>query len=142
MVGFTLNLSADLFISWSVSIKLLLLQLSRYGFFGMIATLIHLLSAWLLIYGFSTSVLLANSCAFFIAFMFSYVFQSKYVFKATFDVQKFVRFFAVQGGAFVLAYMLSTWFPLGNQYLQTLMIVAVIPLISFVIHKIWTFKVV
>lgn len=108
----------------------------------MIATLIHLLSAWLLIYGLSASVLLANSVAFLIAFIFSYVFQSKYVFKATFDVQKFMRFFAVQSGAFVLAYMLSTWFPLGNQYLQTLMIVAVIPLISFVIHKLWTFKVV
>jgi len=120
----------------------LLLQLSRYGFFGIIATLIHLLSAWLLIYGFSTSVLLANSVAFLIAFMFSYVFQSKYVFKTVFDWQKFMRFFAVQGGAFILAYMLSTWFPLDNQYLQTLLIVAVIPLISFVIHKLWTFKVV
>ncbi len=62
------------------------------------------------------------------------------MFKTTFDVQKFVRFFAVQSGAFVLAYMMSTWFPLDNQYLQTLLIVAVIPLLSFVIHKLWTFK--
>jgi len=118
-----------------------LLQLSRYGFFGIIATLIHLLSAWLLIYGLSTSVLLANSCAFLIAFMFSYIFQSKYVFKASFDAQKFVRFFAVQSGAFVLAYMSSTWFRLDNQYIQTLLIVMVIPLVSFVIHKLWTFQV-
>jgi len=123
-----------------VNIKLLLLQLSRYGFFGIIATLIHLLSAWLLMYGVGASVLLANSCAFLIAFMFSYVFQSKYVFRATFDWQKFMRFFAVQSGAFMLAYMLSTWFRLDNQYIQTLLIVAVIPLISFVIHKLWTFK--
>ena len=72
--------------------------------------------------------------------MFSYVFQSKYVFRAAFDAQKFVRFFAVQSSAFILAYMLSAWFPLDNQYLQTLMIVAVIPLLSFVIHKLWTFK--
>jgi len=123
-----------------VNIKILLLQLSRYGFFGIIATLIHLLSAWLLIYGLSTSVLFANSCAFLIAFIFSYIFQSKYVFRTTFDKQKFVRFFTVQSGAFFLAYMLSTWFRLENQYMQTLLIVAVIPLISFVIHKLWTFK--
>ncbi|WP_157753590.1 GtrA family protein [Ghiorsea bivora] len=133
--------SVGRFISWSANIKILLLQLSRYGFFGIIATLIHLLSAWLLIYGLSTSVLLANSCAFLIAFMFSYIFQSKYVFKASFDAQKFVRFFAVQSGAFVLAYMSSTWFRLDNQYIQTLLIVMVIPLVSFVIHKLWTFQV-
>lgn len=91
-------------------------------------------------YGVGASVLLANSCAFLIAFMFSYVFQSKYVFQAAFHWQKFMRFFAVQSGAFMLAYMLSTWFRLDNQYIQTLLIVAVIPLISFVIHKLWTFK--
>lgn len=124
-----------------MNIKPLLLQLSRYGFFGIIATVIHLLSAWLLIYGFAASVLLANSCAFLIAFMFSYLFQSKYVFHTAFYWQKFTRFFAVQGGAFVLAYMLSTWFPLDNQYMQTLLIVMVIPLVSFIIHKLWTFKV-
>ena len=123
-----------------MSIKVHILQLAKYGFFGVVATLIHLFSAWAVIYLFSASVFFANTFAFFTAFIFSYIFQTLYVFNSTFHFKKFIKFFSVQFSAFLLSYLLSDIVVIPNSYLHTLLIVAIMPLITFVIHKFWTFK--
>ena len=123
-----------------MSIKAHILQLAKYGFFGVIATLVHLLSAWTIIYFFAASVFVANTFAFFTAFIFSYIFQTLYVFNTTFHFKKFIKFFLVQFGTFLFSYLASDMFPIQNSYLHTLLIVAIMPLITFVIHKFWTFK--
>ena len=123
-----------------MNIKTLFLQLGKYGLFGVAATLIHLLSAWAIMYSFATSVFVSNAGAFFIAFAFSYVFQTLYVFASSFLVERFAKFFVVQFGTFLLSYLLSVFASLQNGYLHTLLIVAIMPLISFAIHKFWTFK--
>ena len=123
-----------------MSIKSFILQLGKYGLFGVIATLIHLFTAWLVLYIFASSVFVANSVAFFTAFIFSYIFQTLYVFVSEFHFVKFFKFFTVQFGTFLLSFIGSNFVHLQNQYLHTLLIVAIMPLISFVIHKFWTFK--
>ena len=123
-----------------MSIKRQMFQLVKYGFFGIIATLIHLLTAWALIYLFGLAVLSANSVAFLTAFGFSYIFQTLYVFGSTFHFVKFLKFFGVQFCTFLLSFVLSDIFPVTNSYLHTLLIVAIMPLVTFVIHKFWTFK--
>jgi putative flippase GtrA len=123
-----------------MNIKSHIVQLAKYGFFGVIATLVHLFTAWAIIYFFAASVFVANTLAFFTAFVFSYVFQTLYVFHSTFHIKKFMKFFLVQYGTFLFSYLLSEIFPIDNSYLHTLVIVAIMPLITFVIHKFWTFK--
>ncbi len=123
-----------------MSIKSHIVQLAKYGFFGVIATLVHLLTAWVIIYLFSASVFVSNLFAFLTAFIFSYIFQTLYVFESTFHIKKFLKFFCVQFGTFLFAYFTSDIFPIQNSYLHTLVIVAIMPLITFVIHKFWTFK--
>ena len=123
-----------------MSIKSHLLQLAKYGFFGVIATLIHLFSAWAVIYLFDASVFIANLLAFLTAFGFSYIFQTLYVFETAFHIQKFIKFFAVQFGTFLFSYIFSDLFVIQNSYLHTLLIVAIMPLVTFTIHKFWTFK--
>ena len=123
-----------------MSIKTHILQLAKYGFFGVIATLVHLLTAWAIIYFFSASVFIANTFAFFTAFIFSYIFQTLYVFNTHFHFKRFMKFFFVQYGTFLTSYLLSDVFVIQNGYLHTLLIVAIMPLITFVIHKFWTFK--
>lgn len=120
--------------------RALIVQLTKYGVFGVVATLIHLFTAWALIYFFQTTVFISNIFAFFIAFSFSYVFQTLYVFKTIFHFLKLLKFFAVQFGTFLFSYILSDMVNIQNSYLHTLMIVAIMPLITFVIHKFWTFK--
>jgi putative flippase GtrA len=123
-----------------MSIKTFILQLSKYGFFGVVATLIHLLSAWGILYISSVSVFVANTVAFFIAFGFSYVFQTLYVFQTHFHWKKFVKFFSVQFGSFLLSYLLSDIIKFENDYIHTLIIVAIMPVVTFTTHKFWTFK--
>lgn len=123
-----------------MNIKTHLIQLSKYGVFGIIATLIHLLTAWGVIYLFTASVFVSNSVAFFTAFIFSYIFQTLYVFQSHFHLKKFLRFFAVQFGTFLLSYFVSNLLKLANPYYHTVLIVVIIPLMSFFIHKFWTFK--
>ena len=123
-----------------MSIKTHIFQLAKYGFFGVIATLVHLLSAWVIIYFFEVSVFVANTLAFFIAFIFSYIFQTIYVFNTTFHFKKFIKFFLVQYGTFLFSYFISDLFPIQNSYLHTLVIVIIMPLVTFTIHKFWTFK--
>jgi len=123
-----------------MSIKAFVIQLSKYGFFGIIATLIHLGSAWMVLFIFQTSVFAANSVAFFTAFGFSYLFQTLYVFQTDFHLHKFVKFFLVQFLSFLVAYILSDVVPISNGYVHTLLIVAIMPLVTFSAHKLWTFK--
>jgi len=123
-----------------MSIKTHIIQLAKYGFFGVVATLIHLGVAWLLLYIFTDSVFFANLFAFLTAFGFSYIFQTLYVFKSTFHFKKLLKFFAVQFGTFLFSYFTSDLFPITNSYLHTLVIVAIMPLVTFTIHKFWTFK--
>jgi putative flippase GtrA len=123
-----------------MNIKAHILQLAKYGFFGVIATLVHLLTAWAIIYLFAASVFIANTVAFFTAFIFSYIFQTLYVFNTHFHIKRFMKFFLVQYGTFLFSFVISDIFPIANSYLHTLLIVAIMPLITFVIHKFWTFK--
>jgi len=123
-----------------MSTKPLLLQLVKYGLLGVVSTLIHLLSAWSIIYIFSTTVFLANILAFLIAFSFSYIAQTQYVFQSEFHIVKFFKFFGVQFFTFLFSYVVTTLIPVESSYLHTLLIVAIMPLITFTIHKFWTFK--
>ena len=116
------------------------MQLAKYGFFGVVATLIHLGTAWGVIYLFHLSVFSANSVAFFTAFIFSYIFQTLYVFVTHFHIKRFLKFFLVQYGTFLFSFLISDVFVIENAYLHTLLIVAIMPLVTFVIHKFWTFK--
>ena len=120
--------------------KAFILQLGKYGVFGVLATLVHLLSAWEIIYLFSASVFVSNIFAFFLAFVFSYIFQTLYVFQVEFHFLKLLKFFIVQFGTFLFSFFLSNIIVIENSYLHTLLIVAIMPLITFVIHKFWTFK--
>lgn len=115
-------------------------QLIKYAFFGVIATLVHLLTAWILIFFSMASVFIANTFAFFTAFIFSYIFQSLYVFNTAFHFKKFIKFFLVQYGTFLVSYLLSDMVPIVNGYLHTFLIVTIMPFITFIIHKFWTFK--
>jgi len=123
-----------------MSIKSHIVQLAKYGFFGVLATLVHLFVAWAILYLFTSSVFIANLFAFLTAFVFSYVFQTLYVFASSFHFIKLAKFFAVQFGTFLFSFIISDIFPIDNSYLHTLLIVAIMPLVTFTIHKFWTFK--
>ncbi len=115
-------------------------KLVRYGILGGIATLIHFTTASLYIYFINNSVFQSNIVGFLVAYIFSYLMQSKYVFEHKVSIEKAIRYFIVQFAALLLAIVSSTLFDSYNSYIRTAIVVALLPLITFLTHKFWTFK--
>ncbi|MBL6974066.1 MAG: GtrA family protein [Sulfurimonas sp.] len=116
------------------------IQLIKYGLVGGVSTLIHIVTASLYIYFFHENIYIANALGFTIAFAFSYTVQSLYVFKHALDPLKLLKYFTVQFGALLVALESSNILSLENLYLQTVIISILLPIFTFIIHKIWTFK--
>jgi len=117
----------------------LIVQLIKYGLVGVVSTFIHIGFASLYIYFIGENLYIANALGFSIAFAFSYTVQSLYVFKHPLGLVKFTKYFLVQFGALIAALIASILIPLENLYLKTVIISVLLPLITFVIHKVWTF---
>jgi len=115
-------------------------KLIRYALIGGSSTLIHLGIAFLWLYTVNSSLFFANTAGFSVAFIFSYTVQSRYVFLHPLSPPKAFRYFLVQFGALLAALILSAMLVGYNSYIKTLIVVILLPLITFVIHKLWTFR--
>ena len=120
--------------------KLLSLQLVRYGFTGIVATAIHMLVAFACLHWWIDNLWLANMVGFGWAFCFSYTVQSLLVFKHQLGVRKAMLFLLVQLSALVVAIALADTLSMLNNYLRVVVTAFLLPLITFVIHKFWTFS--
>ena len=116
------------------------MQLIKYGLVGGVSTFIHIAIASLYIYLVHENVYIANALGFTLAFAFSYTVQSLYVFKHSLDSYKLLKYFTVQFGALLVALETSKFLSLENLYIQTVIISILLPIFTFAIHKIWTFK--
>ncbi len=115
-------------------------KIVRYVLVGGTSALIHMLIASLYIYLIDDSVLYSNIIGFLVAYIFSYLVQSKLVFEHAVSMEKAVKYFIVQFGALLLAILASEIFDSYNSYLRTLIVVMLLPLITFIMHKFWTFR--
>lgn len=131
-------MSINLFI---VQIKELLShKVSKYAIIGGISTLIHAGVASLYIFALSDTVFEANIIGFLVAYVFSYIMQSTYVFKHMISITKAVKYFIVQFSSLLISILISNVFQDLNSYIKTFIIIGFMPLITFIIHKFWTFN--
>jgi putative flippase GtrA len=115
-------------------------KIVKYGIIGAISTLIHISTAYTYIYLINNSVFYSNIIGFLFAFSFSYIFQSKLVFKHAISYIKAFKYFIVQFMSLLVAIVISDYVPLGNSYLKVILVVVILPLITYVVHNIWTFS--
>jgi len=120
--------------------KLFSYKIVRYGIVGGISTAIHIGVASLYIYFVNSSLLQSNIIGFIIAYIFSYLMQSKHVFGHGISFSKAVKYFIVQFGSLLISIMLSGLFEGYNSYIKTILVVGFMPLVTFIVHKFWTFK--
>ena len=120
--------------------KALEYKIIRYGLTGGVATAIHIGIAYLYIYFIEASLFISNVLGFSIAFIFSYFIQSLFVFKHAINIKKAFKYFIVQFSSLLASISISHYIPLDNSYVKTLMVVLILPLITYVVHKFWTFK--
>lgn len=116
------------------------IKLLKYVFIGACSTIIHINFAYLYLYFVDNSIFLSNIVGFLIAFGFSYTLQSKFVFQSYISVKKAMKYFIVQIVSLFISISLSQLLKLSNTYLEVLIVVIILPLITYFTHKIWTFK--
>lgn len=115
------------------------LKIVKYGLVGGISTIIHIVSAYLYIYFISDSIFTSNIIGFLSAFSFSYLLQSFYVFGRAISYKKAIKFFFVQFLSLLIAISISKYLVFYNSYLKVLLVIVILPLITYTAHKIWTF---
>ena len=115
-------------------------RIAKYGVVGVFATLIHVSAAYLYLFFLGTSVLFSNSFGFLFAFAASYTLQSKFVFARSLSFPKAARYFLVQFAALLVSVLVATLLVDANPYIKVLVVAFVLPLITFVIHRLWTFS--
>ena len=115
-------------------------KLFKYGIIGGISTLIHIGVASLYIYTVNDSLFQSNVAGFLVAYIFSYIMQSLFVFEHAISWSKAGKYFIVQFGSLLASIMISNMFYMLNSYVKTLLVVVFMPLVTFTIHKFWTFK--
>ena len=116
------------------------MKLIKYIFIGGLSASIHFTIASLYIYYINNSLLLSNIVGFFVAFVFSYSVQSIVVYKHNLQMLKAIKYFMVQFLSLLLVLFIASYLTQYNNYLKTLGIIFIIPMITFIIHNYWTFK--
>lgn len=117
-------------------------RIVRFGLAGTATTALHVVTAALLISLASFNVAVANGTAFLVATVFSCIANFNWTFRVAANPWSVVRFFAVSG---ILAsccmVIAQTARAAGcSDFTATLIVVIVIPLVSYVIHSRFTFS--
>ena len=115
-------------------------KLIRYALIGGISALIHISIASLYIFFIYDSLFQSNIIGFLVAYIFSYTIQSKFVFEREISRDRAIKYFLVQVGALVVAILLSDILDGFNSYIKSIIVALLLPLVTFFIHKFWTFK--
>ncbi|WP_246611911.1 GtrA family protein [Agarivorans aestuarii] len=119
--------------------RLLALRIVRYGLAGGVATLIHFSLALIILELWPLAFIVANLVGFSLAFIFSYLVQTLWVFEKELAINNALRFFVVQLGALSLSVWLSSQLTTYPNFLKVSLVIALLPAITFVIHRFWTF---
>ena len=117
-------------------------QLIKFGIIGSLATTVHSLVAFSLIYYFQLSILAVNILGFISAVSISYVGNLIYVFQCRASRDNAMRFIFISGISFIVVVLCSliTQYYDVNKYIAVLIIVIILPLLNFIFHKYWTFS--
>ena len=124
---------------WKIAINMLKKQIIKYEIVGGISTLIHIGAATFFVRFINNSLMIANSFAFAIAYLFSYFTQSKIVFKSSVTRKKAIKFFIVQVISLILSVKLAELAVSVSIYLKIFIVALLLPLSAFIIHRFWTF---
>jgi len=115
------------------------LKIIRYGIVGIISTGIHITAAFLFVYFIKQSLFMSNIFGFSWAYLISYVCQSKFVFERDLSTAKAIKYLLIQILALLSSIGLSNMINHTNIYFKVVLVVFIMPVITFFIHKTWTF---
>ena len=116
------------------------IQFFRYVMVGGLAFLIHILVAYMYLYYVEYSLFLSNTIAFFVAFTYSYSYQTLYVFRRKISLINLAKYIIVQLIIIATTMLIIDNISIYNYYIKTVFILIIITPASFLLHKFWTFN--
>lgn len=120
------------------------LTICRFGIIGVLATTTHIGIVWVLIASAGLHPLLANVLAFLVAFMVSFSGHYYWTFVSRVSRRQAIkRFFLISGSAFVVNNVVLVALLKDEQIaplLATISAVFVIPVITYVLGRLWAFQ--
>ena len=124
------------------SIKSIPSSLFRYYIVGIVATLMHVIIVAVLIEKFDFKAGPANGIAFFLATIFSYIMNTYWSFQAKMSFFVLCKFWSVALiGCLFAIFISSAAESLSLHYLLGIaMVMSVVPVISYFLHRNWTYK--
>lgn len=114
-----------------------------FGVVGVLATLIHYTSAIAFVELLGLEVLMANFYAYCMAVGVSYVGHAKFTFRTSLETTGFCKFLVVSLSALALSQLLLgalAWLDWLHYRLNLLVVVAFVPIYSFVFNKFWVYR--
>ena len=119
----------------------LAIQVPRFALIGAGVTALHVMLATALIVMMAFRPVVANGCAFAVATLVSYLANTLWTFERRPQPRSFARFVFVSLGGLVLTLTLAaTADALGYPfYIGLAAVVAVVPVASFAMHRLWTY---
>jgi putative flippase GtrA len=117
-------------------------QFIKFSGVGTVNTLIHLVVTVGLVELLQANPVIANVAAFVTANGFSFWANSRWSFQATMNRQRFFKFFAVSTAGLLLTIIVSGFAQAMHwHYLAGVaLLFCVLPVLTFVFHKYWTFS--
>lgn len=116
----------------------------RYSIVGLLATTVHIFTAWLLLTVTALPTLAANTLAFLIAFIFSFSGNYAWTFKSTGKLAKTIkRSLLISVIAFTVNTVLLTFLVHGGWFspvISTIFSAAIVPVITFLSNRFWAFQ--
>ncbi|WXG58007.1 MAG: GtrA family protein [Candidatus Sedimenticola sp. (ex Thyasira tokunagai)] len=121
-----------------------LLQVGRFGVVGILATGVHGLALYMFVEWVSLLPVIANSCAFLIAVVVSYVGHYRWTFNVTTaHVGTFTKFFILASSGFLLNALImevTTNIAGLHYFIGFAIIVLTVPAATFVVGRFWVFR--
>jgi putative flippase GtrA len=116
------------------------IQFLRYVIVGGLSSMIYMFVGYMYLYYVEYSLFLSNTIAFFVAFAYSYSYQTLYVFRRKITFINLAKYFIVQLIMITTAMLIIDNISIYNYYIKTVFVLIIIAPTSFLLNKFWTFN--
>jgi putative flippase GtrA len=113
----------------------------RFLVVGVASVMVHIFVAYLYIYFIDRdSVIGSNVLGFSVAVVFSYILQTKVVFRKDISYESAFKYIGVQIVGVTISILVTNYLLFGSPYLKVLFVVVLLPMMTYTIHTLWTYK--
>ena len=116
-------------------------RIVRFLAVGVSSVAVHIVVAYLYIYFIdSNSVIASNVIGFSVAVVFSYILQTKIVFKKDISYESAWKYIGVQIIGVSISIFVTNYLLVGNPYIKVIFVVILLPMMTYTIHSLWTYS--